>query len=456
MKNWCTVGLVLSLAAAGRGQAVGGPGLGSLSETPRPGNVLLIIADEVGNDRVSAYGEHPGAPATPVIDSLAARGVLFRNAYASPTCSPTRALIMTGRFGFRTGIGEVIRVNSSAPALPYHEITLPELLDLGTGRRYQHALVGKWHLGSAASGGALNALQQGWQSHLGVQGNMSSYTRWIKYSNGSPKPSATYITTDQVDDAITFTHTLREPWLLCLSLTAAHTPYHAPPANLHSQNLIGPPSATPVEHFDAAVQAMDTELGRLLASMPPGVKANTTILFIGDNGPPGAAAIAPHTPGTTKGSLFEGGINVPLLVAGRDVSARGGECTALVSAVDVYATVAELAGFDARQALPDGRTLDSKSLVPYLQDPLRPADRTVVFAEKFAPNGALPPLVQTHARALRDERFKLIEREGAADQLYDLEGVHVEGPNLLKGALTEKQWAAYWGLKAAMADLLAS
>ena len=450
MKNLSALGLVLFLTAAVPAQLVS-PGV--LQSVPRPGNVLLIIADEVGNDRVSAYGENPNAPATPVLDSLAARGVLFRNAYACPTCSPTRAQIMTGRYGFRTGVGEVILVNSNSPALPYKEITLPELLDRGTGRRYDNALVGKWHLGSAAFGGALNALEQGWRAHVGVEGNTKSYSSWTKQSNGIPQPSTAYITSDQADDAIVYTHTLSEPWLLCLSFTAAHTPYHAPPAGLHSINLSGPPSATPVAHFDAAVQAMDTEIGRLLASMPPAVKANTTILFIGDNGPPGAATTPPYTAGATKGSLFEGGINVPLIAAGRDVPARGQECDALVSAVDVYATVAELAGFDARQVLPAWRRIDSLSLVPYFDDPQRPSGHSVVYAEKFAPNGAAIP--STHARALRDERWKLIERDGAADQFYDLGGLDLEGPDLLQGTLNNEQRQAYGQLKQAMADLIA-
>jgi arylsulfatase A-like enzyme len=447
MKSAGTLGLVLCLGVSAPAQTMRG-----LSGAPRPGNVLLIVADEIGNDRVGAYGENPNAPATPVLDSMAARGVLFRNAYSYPTCSPTRALIMTGRYGFRTGVGEVIVVNSSVPALPYDEITLPELLDLGTGGRYEHALVGKWHLGSASFGGAFNALEQGWRAHLGVMGNTGSYTSWTKYTNGVPEANARYVTTDQVDDAIAFTHTLPEPWFVCLSLTAAHTPYHAPPAGLHSQTLRGSPASTPVAHFDAAVQALDTELGRLLSSMPPAVKRNTTFLFIGDNGPPGAATTPPYSPGATKGFLFEGGINVPLIACGREVLAAGGECAALVSAIDLYATVAQLAGFDARSVLPSELPLDSVSLVPYFVDPTLPADRFVVYSEKFSPNGVLPP--QTHARALRDERWKLIERDGAPDQFYDLQGVHLEGADLLRGTLDEEQQAAYDALKDAMTELV--
>ena len=70
-----------------------------------PDNILIIIVDDLGVDAVGAYAEGAAPPPTPSLDALAARGVLFRNAWANPVCSATRALIMTGRYSFRTGIG---------------------------------------------------------------------------------------------------------------------------------------------------------------------------------------------------------------------------------------------------------------------------------------------------------------------------------------------------------------
>lgn len=69
-------------------------------------NVLIIVADDLGVDYVSAYREGANPAKTPNIDALAKRGVLFRNAWASPVCSPARACLMTGRYSFRTGIGK--------------------------------------------------------------------------------------------------------------------------------------------------------------------------------------------------------------------------------------------------------------------------------------------------------------------------------------------------------------
>ena len=81
--------------------------LASLLATPlfAPDNVLLLIADDLGVDRIGAYAEHPDPGLTPNIDRLAERGVLFRNCWSNPYCSATRATIWTGRYCFRTGVG---------------------------------------------------------------------------------------------------------------------------------------------------------------------------------------------------------------------------------------------------------------------------------------------------------------------------------------------------------------
>ena len=97
----------------------------SASAAPQK-NILLIIADDYGVDSSSLYNSTiTGAklPPTPNINSLATNGVVFRNAYANPLCSPTRACLLTGRFGFRTGIGDV--VGGAQGPLPAGEFTLP-------------------------------------------------------------------------------------------------------------------------------------------------------------------------------------------------------------------------------------------------------------------------------------------------------------------------------------------
>ena len=461
---WVMLVVVATLALSlGTGSAGSADGPRSASRDSAGGNVLLCLLDEVGVDELSTYGEHPNAPATPTLDALAAGGVLFRNAYAYPICSPTRAAILTGRHGFRTGINNNVQFPKNGWALALDEVTLPELLALGTGGAYSSAIVGKWHLASQAVGGVLHPFLQGFQHHRGVQTNFSppeDYFNWTKWVAGVPSTSTTYATTDHVDDALDLATTLPQPWFVMLSTTAAHTPFHAPPQALHTYTLSGDPGLTPVEHFDAAVQALDTELGRLLASIPADVLANTTVLVMGDNGAPGLAVSPPSIPSQSKGTLFEGAINVPLIAWGRGVPAAGEECGALVSATDLFATVADLAGFDAAQAMPPNRPLDSVSLVPYFEDPHRAPLYQYVYAEKVKPTGAIPTQhvfgqssPYTYGRMIRDERWKLIVRQGNNDHFYDLQGLAFEGPNLLEGPLTPEQAKALARLRKAMREL---
>jgi arylsulfatase A-like enzyme len=113
-------------------------------------NVLLVVLDDVGVDRVAAYGALENPPATPTMDGLAARGVRFDRCWSTPFCSPTRATLMTGRYGFRTGIGVPLREGEKG--LSVEEWSLPRTLNAATKSAYFTAAIGKWHLaGSAAA-----------------------------------------------------------------------------------------------------------------------------------------------------------------------------------------------------------------------------------------------------------------------------------------------------------------
>ena len=151
----------------------GGSSSGDAPQPP-PGNVLVIVADDVGVDKIYAYGEHPDAPPTPNIDQLAAQGVLFRRAYAQPWCSPSRACVLTGRYGFSTGVGNPVNQNVPESGLPLSEITIPELLDAGVPAGIATAAIGKWHLASLASGDVLHPNEQGFEWFEGTPGNFSS------------------------------------------------------------------------------------------------------------------------------------------------------------------------------------------------------------------------------------------------------------------------------------------
>lgn len=365
-----------------------------------PANVLILVADDLGVDILSSYGMGAQVPPTPVLDVLASNGVRFVNAYASPVCSPTRACLMTGRYGFRTGVGTVVQPEDTV-ILPDTEVTIPEMLDLGTAGGVAHAAFGKWHLGSDVVDGLLAPNVAGWSHFAGSLYNLNkgasvAYDNWEKVVDGVAAQTTVYATTDTVDSALSWLASAPEPWVAYVAFNAPHSPFHEPPAGLFTLDLsgAGDPAVDPRPYYEAMVEAMDTEIGRLLIGIDPAVLSRTTTVFLGDNGTPGTTTLAPFDPGHAKGTVFEGGTNVPLIIVGPAVQQPGTTSNAFVHAVDVFATVAELSGVDVAATLP-GLTLDSISMVPYLVDSNTHGKRPRSFAEFFTPNpvGMWPPFL---------------------------------------------------------------
>lgn len=401
-------------------------------------NILVLIADDVGVDRVGVYGEHPDPGRTPNIDRLAERGILFRNAWSNPNCSPTRAALLTGRHPFRTGIGSPLGLLGIG--LSIEENTIPKML----GPEWASIALGKWHLGSNNQG-PLHALQCGFDIHSGSVNNIGNYSLWQKSVNGESSVTDTYATTDTTNDAIRVIRGAGEPWFLWVAFNAPHKPFHAPPDHLHDFDLSGDPEASPVQHYKAMMQALDHEIGRLLNEVD---FERTTVIFLGDNGTVGAAVSPPHDPTKAKNTVFEGGVNVPLIVAGPRVTRGNQECTALVQTTDLFATVAEVAG-RANTAV------DSVSFLPYLAQPGRPTIRPTVFAEQFWLNGFGPYII--HRRAIRDLRYKLmVSPLTGIEKLYDLVADPFETSDLLESPLTDQQAQHLERLRQSMTDILAS
>tara|TARA_R110002072_G_scaffold31466_4_gene96949 strand:- start:19703 stop:21469 length:1767 start_codon:yes stop_codon:yes gene_type:complete len=390
-------------------------------------NVLLIVADDIGVDYVGAYQEGSSPPPTPNIDALASSGVLFRNAWANPSCSPTRACVMTGRYPFRTLIGRWISHGANPPTvglLRPEERTLPEVLDAAQSG-YAHALIGKWHLNNAVASPDSPRIFGGYSHYAGsLEGQIPSYSNWTRVVNGVAAATTTYCTTQNTNDALAWIQSQANPWVCVLTYQAPHIPYHAPPAGLHTQNLAGlNPQATThtpanIPFYRAMVESLDTEMGRLFATLGSGVMNNTNVIFIGDNGTVQRQSVAPFDGLRAKGTPYEGGVNVPLLVSGPAVQQPGREVTALACAVDVFATVLDLT--NATTGLPPFTVHDSVSLAPYLSDPNQTALRQFAYTEQFTGTSWPAPNSNGHA-TIRDARYKLIHRySGGSDELFDL------------------------------------
>lgn len=417
-----------------------------------PPNLLVIVADDFGVDRVGAYQLGVAAPPTPRLDALAASGLRFDRAWATPSCSPSRATLLTGRHGFRTGIGKAAAANDGYP-LSLEERTIPELLAQAEPP-YSSGAVGKWHLSNFAVGHGQNVLDQGFDHHCGnlgnirneeaLEGDLQGFYNYEYLTDGAVGRRTEYLTTVEADDAILLMARLPEPWFVYVGLHALHSPAHIPPRHLYSGPTLDPGLVSELGRYNATAEALDHEVGRILDAAPP----ETFIVFLGDNGTDTKATSGPFPPDRMKLTMYEGGVRVPLLVRSPLLTAPGSRTTALVHTVDLLPTLAELAGLDLPTVSPD-LTLDGVSFLPYLTDPDQPSLRDHVYTERFIENGFGP--YTTHARAVRDDQFKLIWDQERGYELYELGLDWWEGPNLLAGEPLSEPAAASFDL---LRDLL--
>jgi arylsulfatase A-like enzyme len=418
-------------------------------------NILLIIADDFGVDVAAFYpttasrrATTPPAPPTPNLARLARQGVLFRDAWGNMECSPTRATIMTGRYGFRTGVGAWLR--PGYPPLPLEEFSLAEAFAARPGLGYELGHVGKWHL----SFGLDDPNAQGWRHSAGMRpghGGMKDYWNWEKVVNGVRSMSGTYATTDQVDEAVDFigrAEARGRPYLLWLAFNTPHAPYHRPPNGLHSRDYLPlyAEGMDPRPYYEAMIEAMDTEIGRLLESVD---LATTTVVFVGDNGTPGAVNAPPYATG--KSSIYEGGVRVPLLVAGAGVRSPGRVADGLVNTVDLYPTILQLAGIDSGAVVPRGTRIDGVSLLPYLEGTPGEAPRATAYSEKFHLG-----IADRYQRAMRDRDYKLVERAGGGREFYNLRADPFETTDLLPRPLSAAESGTLIDLQGRLDALLAT
>ncbi len=370
----------------------------------RPPNVLLLLADDLGVDMLGAYGLGSDLPVTPNLDALAQSGILFRNVWSNPACSPTRAGILTGRYSFRTGIGSIVQLGGPFD-LQSNEVTLPEILDAHAPIPYRHAAFGKWHLSADPSD--LAAPNRAGFAHFDGSlfnfiGSDSTYYEWPRVVDGKAIGSSRYATTQTVDSVVEWVRSGEEPWLAYVAFHAPHFPYEDPPAELHRVDVSGEDTRS---RYKAMVEALDSEIGRMFAEIGPEIMARTLVVFAGDNGTPPSVTVPPFLPEHAKPTLYQGGVAVPLIVSGSGITAPGRESAAFVHTTDLFSTVAEVAGIDLVELEDSGPVLDSVSFAAQLTDPNAPSKREMLFAEILEPLGRDPSLIKF---AIRGPRYKLI------------------------------------------------
>lgn len=371
---------------------------------PRPPNIILILADDLGAAELSCYG-HPEHK-TPNLDRLAAEGVRFETFYATPLCTPTRVALMTGQYGFRNGfLGMNNMAFRPAPSSPAADIGRHfTFADLLKSRGYATAQAGKWQLSGKVPTLIHDAgfdeyrmwayrhnLPEG-VPHTGAwedaqQQKTSRYWHPCIIENGKylvTKPTD-YGPDLFADFVIDFARRHRgKPFFVYFTMPLTHAPHLETPDPAQ-------PGARWPKGFKSNLEYLDHVMGRLLASLKDlGLEDNTLLLFLSDNG----------TGARGKGTVTELGVRVPCIVRGPGVS-RGVVTRALSDLTDILPTLADFSG----AALPQDRVFDGKSLAPLLRGQTN-THREWIYS--FLDDG----------RILRDSRW-LLEISSGQERFYD-------------------------------------
>lgn len=419
-------------------------------------DVLFIVIDDLGTDRLALTTDYtPGGPfgglhyptPTPAIDGLAEGGVLFVNAYGSPLCSPARALLMTGQYGHRTRIGTGIPLDQDETnGLDPDTTILPEVLKTAG---YETGVFGKWHLGGAchlATGDAED--HGGVDRFVGTVSNFDKskshhYWKWSRIDSSFPFPSSCPQTIDfrhateaTVDDALEWIGEQTGRWFCHVAFQAVHVPRQWP--------FLTSPPPSELEILDGMISHTDQNIQRLLDGIDLGT---TIVVLMGDNGTQTALSgdaqimFPPYDPSHRKGTIYEHGVKVPLIVHYPLVGvATPAVSQALVSLVDVFRTVTDLLGIQ----LSGQMAQDSVSFAPVLSG-ASSGVREFLFCETFGPNNQ-PATI--YDRSMRNQTFKLIRRWKSPatvveEELFDLSSDPYEQTDLLATVLSPPAAAAY-------------
>jgi arylsulfatase B len=377
-------------------------------------NILFIIADDLGKDATNGFSEGTIKPNTPNIDVIRNNGISFNNFWTNPSCTPTRASIITGKYGYRTGVKGV------GDELPISEITLQKYISTQTNDKYATAIVGKWHL--SGNNSTINPETFGIDYYFGlIRGAVNDYYQWPLSENGTTSQNTEYITEVFTDLSVDWINQQSKPWFMWLAYNAPHTPFHAPPSNMHSQGNLPTYNngLDPIPYYMASIEAMDFQIGKLLDNISEDERNNTIIIFIGDNGTPNQVAQSPYSSSKVKSTLYQGGVNVPMFVSGNSVS-RTGTDNNLITSTDLFATIAEIAGTSTNEIN------DSKSFKSLLTQ--SSTIRNYQYSELV--DGA------DDEWAISNGEYKLIVNSVGTEELYNLANDPYENSNLLNGNLS--------------------
>ncbi|MBA4147259.1 MAG: sulfatase [Verrucomicrobia bacterium] len=395
------------------------------AENEKP-NFIFILVDDMGWADLACYGEPYFE--TPNIDKLASQGMKFTQAYSACTvCSPTRASFLTGKYPATLKVTDWIAGHDKPNAklvppdwtlhLPKDEITIAQRLK---SAGYATASIGKWHLG----GPEFAPEKFGFDINIAGfhKGSPPSYFSPYNNPHLSDGPDGEYLTDRLTGEAIQFIEKNKtKPFFVYLPHYAVHTPIQAKKTVTEKYRNKPQPAGKKINpEYAALVESVDDSVGRLMTALDGlDLSRRTYIFFTSDNG-----GLARHTSNKPlrdgKGSVYEGGVRVPLIVRGPNIQQHTND-TPVITA-DFYSTILELAGLPHKEE----HQVEGESLLPLLASNGK-LKRTDLYWHypHYHPGGATP------YSAIRDGDFKLIQfYEDGAFELYNLKNDIGETQNL--------------------------
>ena len=344
-----------------------------------PPNVILIITDDQGYGDLSFNG-NPNI-ITPALDNFAAESVRFNNFYVSPVCAPTRSSLMTGRYSLRTGVRDTY---NGGAIMASSEVTIAEMLKQAN---FTTGIFGKWHLGDNYPS---RPSDQGFDESLihlaGGMGQVGDFTNYFKkdtsyfdpilWHNNEQKPYKGYCSDIFTENAIEFIEKNKNnPFFCYLSFNAPHNPLQVPDEYYQAYKTLDPtdgidPELIPNEKISektkdntrkvyAMVTNIDDNLKKLFNKVDElGIKDNTIVIFMTDNGPQHARYVAGMK--GRKSSVYNGGIRVPFFLRFPAMFSGNQEVNQFTAHIDLLPTLSKLCNVE----MPRDRKIDGRSFIP--------------------------------------------------------------------------------------------
>jgi arylsulfatase A-like enzyme len=401
----------------------------TIAATP---NILFIIGDDMGVDAIKGFDIGMRHAQTPNLDQLRSFGVTFTNVWATPVCAPTRASLITGKYGLNNGVNTIPGWLSTE-----HKSIFKEIDEQSNGQ-YNNCLIGKWHL--ARQSDYNHPFEHGVNDFMGlINAGVEDYYKWYKYEDGKTDTCYSYTTQYFTDYAIDWIKQQDKPWFMWLAHVSPHAPFHIPPQGTFSIKN----TDNNKRKYKAMIESLDYEIGRLLDSIPDHILENTIIIFLGDNGSPGSF-LSGFPDNRGKQTIYQGGINVPLIISGKGVSRVNEVENALINVSDFYVTLSQIVNPDA---FPSNKYFDSYSF-KHLLNGTAGSNRTYNYMELGA-NSNVP----NNQYTARNEQFKLLDMGNGTLEFYDLKTDTFEIYNLLKGTLSLQEAEAKENLFNLMVDI---